>query len=329
MREPAFWRRPGALAGCLLAPLGAIYGAVAAWRMARPGVAAGIPVLCIGNLTAGGAGKTPAAMAVAQLLQQAGKRPFVLSRGYGGRLAGPVQVDAQAHGAGDVGDEPLLLVRVAPTIVAHDRVAGAQAARSAGADVIVMDDGFQNSSLKKDLSIVVVDGRGGIGNGRVFPAGPLRAPLSAQLERAGALLVIGAGAGADAVIAAAPGLPLFHGRLEPDAQGVAALRPHKVLAFAGIGDPEKFFATLSEAGIDVAARQAFADHHRYRGAEADGLIARARREGLTLVTTEKDLARLKGESGLRALAEQARALPVRLVVTEAEAFRRLVLGAAD
>ena len=328
MREPAFWRRPRALAGWLLVPLGAIYGAVAAWRMALPGAAAGIPVICIGNLTMGGAGKTPAAMLVVQLLQQAGKRPFVLSRGYGGRLAGPIEVDAQAHGAADVGDEPLLLARVGPTVVARDRAAGAQAARTAGADIIVMDDGFQNPSLKKDLSLVVVDGRSGIGNGRMFPAGPLRAPLAAQLECASALLVIGEPSGAEAVLAAARGLPVFHGHLEPDAQAVTALRPHKALAFAGIGDPEKFFGTLAEAGIDVRARQAFPDHHRYSAAEATDLIAQAEREGLTLVTTEKDLARLKGEPQLETLARQARALPVRLVVTEADAFRQFVLKAA-
>ncbi len=326
MREPAFWRRPGALAGWLFAPLAAVYGTVAAWRMARPGRAAGIPVICIGNLTVGGAGKSPAAMAVAQLLRDAGGRPFVLSRGYGGRLAGPVQVDPDAHGAADVGDEPLLLARIAPTVVARDRVAGAEAARSAGASVIVMDDGFQNPSIKKDLSLVVIDGRSGIGNGRVVPAGPLRVPLAAQLARASALLVIGEGSGAAAVLAAAPGLPLFHGRLEPDAQALAALRPHKVLAFAGIGDPEKFFATLADAGIDVRARQAFPDHHRYRRAEAADLIARAAREGLVLVTTEKDLVRLKGEDDLRALAGIARALPVRLAVSEADAFRRFVLS---
>ena len=326
MREPTFWRRPGALAGWLLAPLAAIYGAVAAWRMARAGQAAGIPVICIGNLTVGGAGKTPTAMAVAQLLRDAGARPFVLSRGYDGRLAGPVQVDPDAHGAAEVGDEPLLLARIAPTIVARDRVAGAQAARTAGASVIVMDDGFQNPSLNKDLSLVVVDGRSGIGNGKVVPAGPLRAPLAAQLARASALLVIGEGSGADPVLAAAPGLAMFHGRLEPDAQALAALRPHKVLAFAGIGDPEKFFATLADAGIDVRVRQAFPDHHRYRRVEAAELIARAEREGLVLVTTEKDLVRLKGEDDLRALAGIARALPVRLAVTEAEAFRRLILS---
>ena len=329
MREPAFWRRPRALAGWLLAPLGAIYGAIAAWRMALPGAAAGIPVICIGNLTVGGAGKTPAAMLVAQLLQQAGKRPFVLSRGYGGRFAGPIEVDAQAHGAADVGDEPLLLARVAPTVVARDRVAGAQAARTVGADVIVMDDGFQNPSLKKDLSP---------GGGRWRDAAsataacflPVRCALRwpRNSNAPARCWWLARPSGAEAVLAAARGLPVFYGRLEPDAQAVTVLRPHKALAFAGIGDPEKFFGTLAEAGIDVRARQAFPDHHRYSAAEAADLIAQAEREGLTLVTTEKDLARLKGEAQLETLARQARALPVRLVVTEADAFRQFVLKAA-
>ena len=324
MREPGFWDRPGSTAGSLLAPFAAIYGAVAARRMARPGAAAGVPVLCIGNLTVGGAGKTPTAIAVAKLLAEAGARPFILSRGYGGRLAGPVRVDPSLHGATDVGDEPLLLARAAPTIVARDRVAGAQAARAAGASVIVMDDGFQNPSLNKDASIAVVDGRRGIGNGQVLPAGPLRAPLDVQLARAHALLVIGEGPG-DALAAAAP-LPVFHGRLEPDPAALAALRGCKVLAFAGIGDPEKFFATLTDAGIDVRVRKAFPDHHRYRRAEAADLIERAGREGLALVTTEKDLVRLQGADDLRALAAVARALPVKLAVAEAEAFRRFVLA---
>jgi len=328
MREPAFWRDADALAARLLAPLGAVYGAIAARRMTQPGKTADIPVICIGNLTAGGAGKTPTAMAVAQLLRQAGRQPFVLSRGYGGRLAGPVRVDTNAHRAAEVGDEPLLLARVVPTIVARDRVAGARVARAAGANVLVMDDGFQNPALHKNVSLLVIDGRNGIGNGMVFPAGPLRAPLDAQLAHANALLVIGHGSGADAVPKAAPQLPVFHGSLEPDATAVEALRAHKVLAFAGIGDPDKLFDTLTAAGIDVQARQAFADHHRYSSAEAADLVARAERDGLILVTTEKDLARLQGENELRALAEKARALPVRLVVDEAEAFRRFVLQAA-
>jgi len=326
MREPGFWRRGGGV-GALLAPFAAIYGSVAAWRMARPGTAAGIPVLCIGNLTLGGAGKTPAAIAVTKILQDAGRRPFLLSRGYGGRLSGPVRIDPAIHNAADVGDEPLLLARVAPAVVARDRVAGAAAARAAGADVIVMDDGFQNPSLRKDASLVVIDAASGIGNGRVFPAGPLRAPLEAQLARAQALLVMGEGEAAQPALSAAPGLPVFHGRLVPDQAVLEALRPHPVLAFAGIGDPDKFFATLSDAGIDVRVRQAFPDHHPYRRDEAAGLIARAGRDKLTLVTTDKDRVRLEGADDLRALAAVSRAVPVTLAVREADAFRRFILAA--
>ena len=332
MREPAFWwRQDGPSAGLtagLLSPLAAIYAAAASWRMARPGRAAGVPVICIGKLTLGGAGKTPTAMAVARWLDEAGRRPFVLSRGYGGELAGPVRVDPASHRALDVGDEPMLLARVAPTIVARDRAAGAAAAVVAGAGSIVMDDGFQNPTLTKDLAIVVVDGRRGIGNGKVCPAGPLRAPLDSQLRHAGALLVIGSGSPGEAVVHAATshGLPVFHGRLEPDAQVLAALKGQKVLAFAGIGDPEKFFATLSDAGIDIRARSSFPDHHRFRRHEALELIERADRERLVLVTTEKDMVRLAGQDDLKALAAIARALPVRLAVSEEAAFRDLVLA---
>ena len=329
MREPAFWWREAGLIAGLLSPLAASYAAVAAWRMGRPGRAAGVPVVCIGNLTLGGAGKTPTAIAVAQLLDAAGFRPFVLSRGYGGELSGPVRVELASHRARDVGDEPMLLARVAPTIVARERLAGAAAARAAGAGAIVMDDGFQNPALTKDLSIVVVDGRRGIGNGKVCPAGPLRAPLDSQLRRAHALLLIGSGPAGEAVAAAARahGLPVFHGRLEPDAQALAALKGRGVLAFAGIGDPEKFFATLSEAGIDVRARVSFPDHHRFRQSEALDLIGRAKREGLVPVTTEKDMVRLAEQDDLKALAAMARPLPVKLAVAEADAFRDFVLAA--
>jgi len=189
MREPAFWWQPGT--GGLLTPFAVLYGAVAAVRMQAHGVRAGLPVICLGNLTVGGAGKTPAALAVAHLLHAARERPFFLSRGYGGRLAGPLRVNPAIHHAADVGDEPLLLTRLAPTIVARDRVAGAKFAQFAGASVIVMDDGLQNPSLAKDLAIVLVDGRRGIGNGRIIPAGPLRAPLGWQLDRAQALVVVG------------------------------------------------------------------------------------------------------------------------------------------
>ncbi len=327
-REPDFWWRPGA--GGLLLPLAAIYGAVAAMRMRAPGRQAGLPVICLGNLTVGGAGKTPAAIAVAQLLHAAHARPFFLSRGYGGRLAGPVRVDPAVHRAGDVGDEPLLLTRLAPTIVARDRVAGAKLAQFAGANVIVMDDGLQNSSLAKNLAIAVVDGRRGIGNGHIIPAGPLRAPLGLQLGRAQALVVVGPPDGAVYVLdrARRRGMAIFHARLEPDRGVIAAIGRRKVLAFAGIGDPGKFFATLTAAGIEVAERASFADHHRYTVAQARDLLARAQAKGLMLVTTEKDFMRIAGEPQLEALAGRAGTLPVRLVIEEAEPFRRMILQAA-
>jgi len=328
IRAPAFWWRKRG--GALLAPLGALYGAVAFMRLQRQGARAGVPVICLGNLTVGGAGKTPAALAVAHLLLKAHERPFFLSRGYGGTLAGPVRVDPTVHRARDVGDEPLLLARLAPTIVARDRVAGAKAARLRGAGVIVMDDGFQNPSLAKDLAILMIDSRRGIGNGRVIPAGPLRAPLQAQLARAQALIVVGPADGAAAAIDAARrhGVAVFHGRLEPDRHSLAALGSRKVLAFAGIGDPEKFFATLSEAGVSVAGGVGFADHHGYTAADAQALIARADAENLVLLTTEKDHVRLGGEPALAKLAARAGILPVRLLVDEEAEFRQMVLNAA-
>jgi tetraacyldisaccharide 4'-kinase len=327
MREPAFWWQHGT--GHLLAPVAAVYGAVASLRMRARGRRAGVPVICLGNLTIGGAGKTPAALTVAHLLLAAHERPFFLSRGYGGRLAGPLRVDPAIHHAADVGDEPLLLTRLAPTVVTRDRIAGAKFARSAGASVIVMDDGLQNPSLAKDLAIVLVDGQRGIGNGRVIPAGPLRAPLAIQLARTQALVVVGPPEGAATVLGVARprGIAIFYARIEPDHNVVAAIGRRQVLAFAGIGDPDKFFATLAEAGIEVAERLSFPDHHRYTAAQAQDLIARAKASNLMLLTTEKDLMRLGGDPHVAALAEHASALPVRLVIDEQEQFRQLVLQA--
>jgi tetraacyldisaccharide 4'-kinase len=333
VRAPSFWWQEAGTAAALLAPAAGVYATVAAARLRQAGARAGIPVLCVGNPTLGGSGKTPTALALARLLIAAGERPWLLSRGYGGQLAGPVTVDPRHHRADDVGDEPLLLAQCAPTIIARDRVAGARAARAAGASVIVMDDGFQNPALAKDLSILVVDARRGIGNGRVFPAGPLRAPLAAQLARARAMLLIGEGPAAAPMAAAAEahGLAFFHGRLVPDAAAVAALAGERVLAFAGIGDPEKFFATLADSGIEAAIRRGFPDHRPYTGADAAALMAEADRAGLPLVTTEKDFVRLKGRRALSELAGRARALPITLAVDEEEQFRRFVtsaLGAA-
>ncbi len=327
MREPASWWRPGGTS--LLSPIAAIYGAVAWWRIQSTGTSIGVPVICLGNLTVGGAGKTPAALAVAHLLLGARERPFFLSRGYGGRLAGPVRVNAASDRAADVGDEPLLLARLAPTIVARDRVAGAKFAKSRGASVIVMDDGFQNPSLAKNLAILLVDGGRGIGNGRIIPAGPLRAPLEIQIAHAQALVVVGPPLGAAAVVDAAHrrSIAVFHGRLEPDAGSLAALRRRKVLAFAGIGDPDKFFRTLSEAGIEVAERARFPDHHRYTVADAHALTQCAAAQNLMLITTEKDHVRLAGDPSLGALAARANALPVRLIIDEQDSFLRMVLTA--
>ena len=329
MREPAFWWRktgfwPVFLAG-LLSPLDKAYGTIAERRMAKAGARTSLPVLCVGNFTLGGAGKTPTAIMLVKLLREAGETPFCLTRGYGGSVAGPHLVDAETDSAAQVGDEALLLAHAAPTVVAHNRVVGAAFAKAKGASVVVMDDGLQNASLAKDWTIAVIDGQRGIGNGRVFPAGPLRAPLAAQLKRCDALLVIGESKAAQDVTAHADARPVFHGRLIPDPSAVTALKARKVLAFAGIGYPDKFFATVEQAGIAVHARKAFADHHRFSAEDAAELIMLAEREGLTLVTTEKDHARMAGEPVLAALAVKAQVLPVTLAVDETDALREMVL----
>jgi tetraacyldisaccharide 4'-kinase len=331
MRDPDFWwHRPSVAAG-LLAPFAAGYGAIAAARMARSGARVGVPVLCVGNFTLGGAGKTPTAIALARMLTDAGEVVFCLSRGYGGSAVGPKLVDPHVHTARQVGDEALLLARVAPTVVARDRAAGARLARDKGASVIVMDDGLQNGAIAKDFTLAVVDARRGIGNARVFPAGPLRAPVGPQLAAAQALLVVGDGNAADplAGLAQARGLPVLHGRLVPDEAAVTALRPHRVLAFAGTADPEKFFATVEEAGIVIAARKAFPDHHDYTPEGAAALVMEAEHQGLTLITTEKDHVRMAGDPALAALHACAQVLPVTLIVEDAETLRRFALDALE
>jgi tetraacyldisaccharide 4'-kinase len=299
MREPAFWYAPSSWRSRLLRPLAAIYGEIAATRMKRIGVDVGIPVLCVGNFHVGGAGKTPTALALVALLRELGETPVVLSRGYGGRLKGPVKVDPERHSAIDVGDEPLMMARHVTVVIARDRVDGAALARSTGASVMVMDDGFQNPAVAKNTSIIVIDGDRGLGNGRVLPAGPLRAPLDVQLARSDALVIVGDGRAAEGVAASitAQGGVVFRARLEPDAASLSALRGTRVLAFAGIGDPARFFRTLRGSGVDVVIEKAFADHHAYTSADIDALATRASRDGLTLVTTEKDLVKLRALPG--------------------------------
>jgi tetraacyldisaccharide 4'-kinase len=320
MREPGFWHGPSSLNSHLLKPLAALYGAVAARRLKRRGLDAGIPVLCVGNYHVGGAGKTPTVLELAKLLRELGETPVVLSRGYGGKLRGPVRVDLEQHTAAEVGDEPLMLASRLPVVVARKRAEGVPLARAQNASVILMDDGFQSPAVVKDASLIVIDSERGLGNGQVFPAGPLRAPLRPQLARTDALVIVGGGDAAEAVAAeiAAQGKPVLRAHLRPDAAQVAELRGRRVLAFAGIGDPVRFFNTLRTSGIDVIEHRAFADHHPYAQGEIEGLIAEAKRDALTLVTTEKDLARL------RSCGHQIVPFPVTLEFDDAALLRKFV-----
>lgn len=325
-RAPAFWwqNKPSALA-CLLWPSSLIYGAVAALRMRQQGEQAGRPIICIGNFTAGGAGKTPTALAVAALLKESGESPAFLSRGYGGRLKGPVQVTFR-HGAQDVGDEPVLLARAATTVVSADRPSGAKLAQGIGATVVVMDDGLQNPHLRKDCTIAVVDGATGIGNGFCLPAGPLRAPIGAQWRMIDAVLIVGDGLGGEAVANEAKKRDkrVFRASLVPHEEAAQTLKGRKVLAFAGIGRPEKFFDTLRSLGAIVEAARPFPDHHRYDASELAALKEEAARRGLIPVTTQKDLMRIES-LGSAANWDSLLALPVRLQVQDAAGFRDFIL----
>lgn len=326
MREPAFWHRPPSWTSLLLMPLATLYGVVAAWRLTRKGFDAGVPVICVGNYHVGGAGKSPTVLALTTLLRDLGETPVVLSRGYGGRLRGPILVDPERHIAGDVGDEPLMLAQTVPVVVARDRINGVALARSQGASVILMDDGFQNPAIAKDASLIVIDGDRGLGNGYVFPAGPLRAPLPPQLARTDALIVVGNGTAAQAVAAVvvALGKPVISAHLKANDVSVASLRGKRVLAFAGIGDPIRFFRTLRASGIDVVRERSFADHHPFSQTEIETLVNEAKRDALRLVTTEKDLARLRNAEGLPCWAKDIMPFAVTLDFDDAEGIRKFV-----
>lgn len=278
-----------ALAAGLLAPLGTAWDVAGRMRraVARP-YRAPVPVICVGNLVAGGAGKTPVVLALASSLDRAGIAVHIVSRGYGAHLAGPVRVDPARHDVAAVGDEALLLAARAPSWVARDRAAGAREAAAAGAEIILLDDGFQNPGVEKDLSLVVVDAEYGFGNRRVIPAGPLREPVAAGLARADAIVLIGDGDGPADLRDRGP--PILRARLVPvDGERFAGV---PVVAFAGIGHPRKFFATLRRVGATLTLTHPFPDHHPFADSEITRLRHEAERAGASLVTTAKDWVRL-------------------------------------
>ncbi|MEM9442143.1 MAG: tetraacyldisaccharide 4'-kinase [Pseudomonadota bacterium] len=290
MRAPEFWNSDGVPAR-LLDPIGKLYGLAGTLRRRWATQSkARIPVICVGNLTVGGTGKTPTAMAVAQQLLDQGHCPHFLTRGYGGRERGPILVSPETHEALDVGDEPLLLARMAPTWVCSDRVTGATLAAQAGATHLIMDDGLQNPYLAKDLTFIVIDGATGFGNERLVPAGPLRESIDQALSRIDAAIVIGTDqAGIQERLPA--GLLTLTANLQPSADA-RRFSGARVLAFAGIGRPEKFYETLDSIGADLVETRSFPDHHRFNALEIDAILERARQFDAACVTTEKDHVRL-------------------------------------
>ncbi|WP_237154549.1 tetraacyldisaccharide 4'-kinase [Oryzibacter oryziterrae] len=297
MRAPAFWWERLGLRALLLWPIGAVYGWLTARRMARPGARPPLPMICVGNFVVGGAGKTPTAIALAEIAAKNGLAPCFLTRGYGGRLKGPVRVDPAIHGAADVGDEALLLAAVAPTIVSRRRERAFDLLKESGASLCFMDDGLQNPSIAKTMSLAVVDGAVGIGNGLSLPAGPMRAPLRRQIGHADVVLVYGSSPRAGKVIRAAArrGRPVLRASVVQTGKAIAT--GTRVYAFSGIGRPAKFFDQLREAGIEVAGTRSFADHHLFSNLEAKEILAEAERLDARPVTTEKDAVRLRGRSG--------------------------------
>lgn len=312
MKTPFFWTEKNIIS-TLLMPLGWLYGSATKLRfMFKKTRKADVPVICVGNLTAGGTGKTPVSLSIAQILQNMGNKPFFLTRGYGGKIKN-IQVDASIHTAKQVGDEPLLLADAAPTIVNPDRYQGAVLAVKNGADCLIMDDGFQNPGLFKDLSFLVFDGISGIGNGLCVPAGPLRESFDAGLKRAQALIILGEDRHC---LAQRVNLPIFYGRIkeiEPQYNN------RGVLAFAGIGRPQKLYDSLQKCGLKVIETIDFPDHHQYQRHELEQLIKRAAEKKLDIYTTSKDFVKIPQD-----MQNHFNVLSIKIDWQDEDALRRFI-----
>ena len=326
---PPFWWKKPRLRAWLLSPLGTVYGRAAAARMAlTPSASVEVPVICVGNFILGGAGKTPTVAMIAEYLIRQKINPGILSRGYGGAITNPTLVDLKHHNSRDVGDEALLHARVATTVVAHDRAAGARLLVEHGCKIILMDDGMQNPTLRKDYNLAVIDSNRGIGNGYCIPAGPMRVPLNDQLTHIDAALLIGEGDEGTKTIrkVARAGKPVFQAFIE--AKDSRWLKGKKVIAFAGIGDPEKFYQTLREQGCEIEVEQNFGDHHMFTEDECVDLINLGREKKLDLITTEKDHVRLLGMGvAQEKLAEVTKTLPITLVPDDPATLDRIIQAA--
>lgn len=324
MAEPSFWHHKMHPLALALTPLSWLYrGLEAANRRFSQPQHPGKPLICVGNLTAGGAGKTPTTRLLAAYFAAQGARPAVLSRGYGGRAKGPLRVDPERHDAAETGDEPLMLAADLPVYIGADRLASLRAGVADGHDMFIKDDGFQNPSLQHGFNLIVVDGASGLGNGRLLPAGPLRQPVATALQRTDALLVLGAPTHASLAAltaqCAAHATPVFHGEL-------AAQKPTTngpVLAYCGIAKPEKFAQSLAASGLDMVDMRDFGDHHMFTEAEAEALLAAAADNNVTLITTEKDMARLTGADAGSArgrLRAASHVLKIDLHIADADAL---------
>ncbi len=336
---PAFWRKEGAIwPQRVLTPLAMIYGAITAKRMQHLGWRAPIPVVSVGNYTLGGGGKTPMILALAAAF--AAHKPFILTRGYGGNSPGPLRVDPALHTARQIGDEACMMATAAPVIVARDRAAGARLAIEQGAGLLLLDDALQNPALHKDISLALIDHSFGLGNGRVFPAGPLRMPLTAYPHPQDAVVITNSPSATQALaepqtlpkpkpipahlappqpLALPPeiaALPLFQAALVPDPAAAGRLVGRKVVAYSGIALPEKFEATLRNLGAQIVASRHFGDHHAFSERECRALLALAEQHKAQLVTTQKDFARLGQSPTYTALAAHSAVLPVQMHVPE-------------